>query len=444
MMNLVGYEEIFGAPFWKEAPRHKVHAFIAGADFSEESEKQLLHVEVLSGQSFDAQYRQHRDNPPLLFGSLRTSAAIVELDRTAVREMFGVDRNEALEGTWRTFTVDADGGGMGRTIKMLDSFFDTEGTHFEVVESEPTPPEVVASHLLPLGEAADEEVLKEILSGAALGLEVAVLDVGQGAASFLFDKSARPIPQFYFDLGGGVHPNASTFPKTGVHWCFTQRPPVILSHWHWDHWAGATYGGPANTSKALGARWLAPNQKTGSHTNKFKARIITAGGRIHYWPIGLPHLTVGNITLGKAGGANYNDSGLILLLKSNDGRYSLLPGDAGYGHIPSAISTMHAGGLRTLVISHHGGTHGGVAGIPKPDGIGHNVAIYSAGSGNTYGHPTHLADYSGWPIIVGTHQRHGLPVRHLYADTGGILGHCLMYPPCGSPGTPRCSLTLHM
>ncbi len=275
-------------------------------------------------------------------------------------------------------------------------------------------------------------------------LQIALLDVGQGAAAYLFsDAPMFPWPLLYFDLGGAVAKNAHTNPVGGVHWCFGAAPPVFLSHWHWDHYAGATYGGALNVAKAVGATWIGPARATGGHCNKFKAQILAAGGNILLWPTTLPPITHGAITVGLSVGASCNDSGLVLMLESPKGRYSLMPGDASYQFIDATMVAMFGEGLRTLIATHHCGKFSGSY-VPPPDGQKGNLAVFSAGPGNSYGHPSALAAHTAvaWPTPIGTDQRLGLPVRHRKAATGGVSAS-IHAPRCGGSGPPDCSLRLH-
>ncbi|MCW2313719.1 ComEC/Rec2 family competence protein [Rhodoferax antarcticus] len=443
-MNIDGHRELFGTPFWREEPNPTVHAFVAGVHDSDERTE--IQIEVVSAASFDRQYERFQEDPVALFGGLKTSPAILELDLPRARQLFQVNEAESLEGSWRTFSLEANGGGE-RRISLLETLADSEGSIFGIGPTQETPPQVRQSHAATLGTLVDERQVHQLLRPFTnYELEVAVLDVGQGAASFLFSGSFLPL--VYFDMGGGVAKHARTFPTTGVDWCFTNDPAVILSHWHWDHWAGATYGGVNNVAKALRAKWLAPDQKTGPHTNKFRAKVISSGGSILLWPTGLAPISSGYVTIGRANGSDANDSGLVILLESPMGRFSLLPGDAAYTCVPSSMSHKYSRGLRTLVISHHGGKLNGLPpyNIPMPDGLDGNVALYSVGVGNTYGHPIPATEAAhknaGWKTIVRTDNRFGLAAHHLFAHTGGTAGGT-MTPACGGMGSPHCSLTLH-
>lgn len=442
-MDVKGYLELFGRPFWQDEHNPTVHAFVAGV--SDNGTNKQIQVEVVSAASFDAEFERYREDPVSLFAGLNTAPAILDLDEAGARKLFEINDDVPLEGSWRTFTLDSSSR-LENQINLLQTLADPEGSVFGIKGSKATPSHVVAVHAKSPGTIANERDIQDSLEKLPKSLELAVLDVGQGNASFLF--AGRFFPLVYFDLGGGVAKNAKSFPVPGVHWCFTKKPPVILSHWHWDHWAGATYGSVTNVKEALKADWLVPDQKTGSHTNKFKAKIINGGGTILLWPAGLGPMTVGSVTIGRATGSDLNDSGLVLLIESPPGRFSLLPGDAEYDRIPSEITMRYPQGLKTLVISHHCGKLYGAPPykIPSPDGIDGNVALCSVGVANTYGHPTvaNMAEHAnaGWKNIVQTDARLGLPVRHLVADTGGALGGKL-HPACGGSGSGACSLILH-
>jgi hypothetical protein len=54
---------------------------------------------------------------------------------------------------------------------------------------------------------------------------------------------AAGVVWLYFDLGGAVNGNLGTFPPELRRFCFSTHPPVVLSHWDWDHWSSASRGG---------------------------------------------------------------------------------------------------------------------------------------------------------------------------------------------------------
>lgn len=442
--DISGYEEIFGKPFWRDKANQYVHAFVTNSTVMED--KVELQVELVSDDSITRTLDEPDVDRQRLFELLDTSFAIIESDVQDALTLFGKDTVEALEGSWRSFMLETNPRSEQNNIRLLSTPADPEGTLFGIVDTQATPAHVVKSINGNLGQVAEASHIRKALKRfSRLHLKLAVLDVGQAAASFLFSRDI--LPRVYFDLGGPIWKNAHTYPVGGVKWCFSLRPTVILSHWHWDHWVGATYGGAINVAKALSTTWICPDQPTGAHTKKFQAKILASGGSILLWPaLSLPPVNDGLISLGRATGKVLNDTGLILMVKSHCGRFSLLPGDAAYNHIPLGISGQYKScGLGTLVIPHHGGALTGVPPypIPPPDLLGANVAVYSAGEGNTYGHPdfTMTADHSStnWKVVGTDDRKVGNPARHLYAQTGGLIGG-IMSLPCAGVG---CSLILH-
>lgn len=133
---------------------------------------------------------------------------------------------------------------------------------------------------------------------------VAVYDVGQGAASALIAGMA---PRLYFDLGGGVQRHHNTFPKALKRFCYTHRPPVVLSHWDWDHWSsGARF-------EATNLTWIAPNQKLGAAHAVFAANVASYG-RLLIWPpdAGKMSFARGHARILQCTGNGRNHSGLAL------------------------------------------------------------------------------------------------------------------------------------
>jgi hypothetical protein len=62
-------------------------------------------------------------------------------------------------------------------------------------------------------------------------------DVGQGTALGLLCGSEDA--RLFFDLGGGAYGNKKTRPNP-LRFCWRANPPIVLSHWDTDHWAGET------------------------------------------------------------------------------------------------------------------------------------------------------------------------------------------------------------
>ena len=206
---------------------------------------------------------------------------------------------------------------------------------------------------------------------------VAVYDVGQGGCSAAV---AGGTPRLYYDFGGGVLGNRRTFPPGLGRFCFTEDPPVVLSHWDWDHWSSAN-----RDPRAQAQTWIVPRQGgrkgLGAVHRTFLGRLLQRG-RVLVWPQGLPSLRAGAYELLACTGTTRNDGGLALALERTVGWTTgriLLPGDCAYHRIPGAGSAP----LLSIVAAHHGGRTKSTL-IPKPDGSAEGRLVYSYGRDNTY------------------------------------------------------------
>lgn len=407
-MDVAGFEKLFGRAKWPKVP-FEVHGFIA--DVQRVDQEFMLMIELLSPDLESV-------SPALFFGS-----------RRQVIETFAAEEPERLEGQWRTFELNPKNAG-APSVSILASLADAEGVAHRIESVGATPAKVINAHSMPGGSAASRRDI-EVFLGKALDdgpLRLAVLDVGQGASAFLY-SSRRVMPSLYLDMGGGCGYNAKTLPAGVVKWCFTKNPGILLSHWHWDHWAGATYGGPTNVAGPRAATWLVPSSPPGPLGKRLVAAITGAGGKVMHWPVGNSPVTVASLMLGEATGTGWNDSGMVLLAELERGRFALAPGDAAYQFLPSAMSKPK---LQTLLISHHGGALGATppVGLPMPDNGPNCHAYCSVGHQNTYGHPTIIGAYigAGWNVVRGDTRLRGQAAKHYDAETGGLAGGSVL--PC--------------
>ena len=167
--------------------------------------------------------------------------------------------------------------------------------------------------------------------GPARGL--AVYDVGQGNCNAICTIFGTPL--VYFDFGGGTTNNLKTYPKN-IRFCFGAQPPVVLSHWDWDHWASGT-----RDTNSLDVKWIAPRQRVGLNHAKF-ANDLASRGNLLLWPKNLNFLPTpfGNIV--RCTGTGRNDSGLAFYPRfftaSGTQVEALLPGDARYSTIPESTA----------------------------------------------------------------------------------------------------------
>lgn len=178
------------------------------------------------------------------------------------------------------------------------------------------------------------------------------------------EACACGLPICYFDLGCGVYRNARTRPSN-IQFCNCPDPPppVILSHWDTDHWAGAL-----EDTRFLESRWGAPRQSIGPTHTKFASKILQSGGSILIVPD--RPLSVrwrGHreyITLQRATGRSRNDSGLVMQVWNRRKKKRwLLTGDADYEHIPKLPRKAAA-----ITVPHHGASECGKF-PPRPSNL---------------------------------------------------------------------------
>ncbi|WP_202401835.1 hypothetical protein [Pseudomonas oryzihabitans] len=247
--------------------------------------------------------------------------------------------------------------------------------------------------------------LKATFKGISADM-LAVYDVGQGNANALLrsrsNVSCLPLPALYFDLGAGVYRNKHTTP-THLQFCFSLNPPILLSHWDADHWAGAyaTRVGNPPIHSALLRTWIAPLQTVGPLHVVFANEIIAQGGSLFiYNPapgtvdrISLPMGTELRLALGT--GSGRNDTGIAATIERknlNPSRTWLLTGDCNYMYIEPLLAPTNP---IAVVVPHHGANLKGGAAAPNPfrGANGYCRLIYSFGPDNAHGatgvrHPT--------------------------------------------------------
>jgi hypothetical protein len=225
-------------------------------------------------------------------------------------------------------------------------------------------------------------------------------DVGQGNSNALLKASGvNGLPSLYFDLGAGVYRNQHTTPSPLV-FCFTLSPPIILSHWDADHWAGAYASSMGGTYPALARTWFAPLQSPGPVHIAFAHDVLANGGTIYtYSPA---PTTVGAVSLSPTRqlrftigtGSDRNNTGIVLVIEDtglSPPRSWLLTGDCDY-----AFFVQHLAPLPpvALVVPHHGASLSPLSPAPAPvSPSAYRRIIYSFGAGNLHGktnvqHPT--------------------------------------------------------
>lgn len=286
---------------------------------------------------------------------------------------------------------------------------------------------------------ADEHELAEALQLYPIAKGAAVYDVGQGNCNAIVSEAASPL--LYFDFGGGVLANTSTYPSN-LSFCFFRNPTIVLSHWDWDHWSSAqrTRCGVAD-EHAISTSWIVPRQNLGPVHRGFLAKLQD----ILVWPDALSCLNIRNITVWKCNGppSNRNHSGLAMVFKPSWAQANgiLFTGDSDYKYI-RAISTNSVE-FDGIVVPHHGGKIGNNTTLPSPpqNNSYHRYCV-SFGHGNKYGHPNEqsLAKYSqyGWAVQneILTQNKN----KPLSNNPGHIWINSDMNPRTDIPRNPSCNL----
>jgi len=282
-----------------------------------------------------------------------------------------------------------------------------------------------------LSDASEDDIRAVLREATADASGAAVYDVGQGSCAALLSDVG--FPALYFDFGGAVKANTRTFPSALRRFCLSAGPPVVLSHWDYDHWSSAL-----RNPRAQRLSWVVPR-----HDGKLPpTHVVFLGqlqcyGRVLIWPSGVPSITENGVTIERCTGrpSSHNDSGLAMVVETPAGRM-LFPGDCRYDRVPSASHDF-----TSVVVPHHGGrTKSGF--VPSSDGLPAGRLVYSYGVGNTWRHPFTVVEYAH----DGTWRRR---VRHTGLRDHRGLGHVHLYwddaapdapPPCGGL---RCDLTCH-
>ncbi len=230
--------------------------------------------------------------------------------------------------------------------------------------------------------STEDEILQSLanLSAPSTIDWIVVYDVGQGSANGICDSIGMPLA--YADLGGGVLGNQHTFDSRLSGMCFTNDPPIILSHWDWDHWSSGM-----RFPKSHYMDWIAPLQPLGAVHSAF-AHALGKNGRLKVWPKHLQSLQAGQTTIRQCLGNGRNHSGLSVEVAGPRREPPiLLPGDARYNVIPQALQTQwHA-----VVVPHHGADMRN-AQVPLPASSTRSRAAYSCGQGNSFNHPSTVTE----------------------------------------------------
>jgi hypothetical protein len=307
--------------------------------------------------------------------------------------------------------------GIAATLVEIESADPETSTHLKLV--------VNTAHI---PDATEQDVENALAPVASASIDwVVAYDVGQGNSMGLCEPNGTV--KAYFDLGGGVNANAKTFPTALTHFCFTQQPPIILSHWDFDHWSSGN-----RDTRSLGMVWIAPRQPVGPIHLAMMTSIMAAGSptkNLLLIPPGFLPKRHGQLYLELCTGTGRNHSGLALTLSeqaTGAGNQMLFPGDARYTYIPSFPNppTNH---YLSVAVPHHGGDMKSHT-VPLCPSLSPSRLVYSYGPRNTFRHPRHVTrtdhDGAGWRDPAITAVAPVYEVRETSSRGIGALGHVLM------------------
>jgi hypothetical protein len=253
--------------------------------------------------------------------------------------------------------------------------------------SKPAPPSAISA------------ILKRVPQAAT----VVVRDVGQASFISLSDGHGRAI--LHYDVGFPIAFNGHTSPpsfdiNTG------ETPPIILSHWDWDHLHAAF-----RLPHLLDCPWVVPNQRLGPGSARLARILAVKGNLLVRAASAQSQFKFGEVQQSKGPSDDQNDTGLTLRVALASGRFALITGDADYAYL------MHARPLRVdhLVATHHGARFDAeLVAVPAPRNANCKLVI-SYGTGNVYRHPHAEAllrhAQAGWKSRITTAGRTGVARR---------------------------------
>lgn len=230
---------------------------------------------------------------------------------------------------------------------------------------------------------------------------LAVYDVGQGNANALLAPHTvpTPLPTLYYDLGAGIYRNKHTTPFP-LAFCFTSSPPIVLSHWDADHWAGTYATMVGGIYPALHRQWIAPDQQVGPVHTAFAYDVVCAGGSVHLYVGSAGHVGLVPLPKGRAlkfttgTGGDRNGTGIVIAVDNataSDPCSWILTGDCDYQHFMNALVPLPP---VAMVAPHHGADLDPASPVPGlANARRYCRLVYSFGSGNLHGktrvqHPT--------------------------------------------------------
>lgn len=237
---------------------------------------------------------------------------------------------------------------------------------------------------------------------------VIAYNVGQGNCNAITDSHG--VPLLYFDFGGGVFLNTKTYPgkvenPQKIKFCYTYDPPVILSHWDWDHMASIKKTEHKLIKQSM---WIVPKQEIGISHLKVAVELYK-NGKLLVWPEKVNFIRTKKLEIQKLtilDKKDKNNNGLVLTIKIDydKNNFILLPADANYELIKKKRNYIG------MVATHHGASsHNCLNKIPKASKLINKIA-YSFGSKNSFNHPKNPSISShclkGWSNVYLTVNGH--------------------------------------
>jgi hypothetical protein len=264
-------------------------------------------------------------------------------------------------------------------------------------------PSSLAAACAALPKPTARTAISTILMSVPRAASILVRDVGQASFISLRDDRNRAI--LHFDVGSPISFNRHTFPSD-----FDidrgEEPPIILSHWDWDHLHAAF-----QRSHLLDCPWIVPDQRLGPGAARL-ARILAAKGNLLVRPANARlRFPFGELVQSQGLAGDLNDTGLTVLVTLASGRSALLTGDADYAHLMHA----KAKSVDHLVATHHGARFAAGVGAGAKQRKKKGKPMLSSPQPNVYRHPHTEAlrkhATAGWRTWITTAGRKGIEGR---------------------------------